>query len=120
MRSASAPGRPLEHLEQLRAAGWRLGVVTDGLAVTQTAVLEHTGLAGHLDGRGISQAEGIRKPDPAIFVRSAGRCDAGLKCAWMVGDSGWADIGGAQRAGLCTIWLRRRNVWPTGLMAPYG
>lgn len=109
----------LDHLAKLRARGWTVGVVTNGLTRTQGAVLEHTGLTRYLDGWCISEAEGIRKPDPELFARTATRCGRDISGGgWMIGDSIEADIGGAKRAGLHTIWIRRGRTWPQSLPPP--
>ncbi|MFI8943240.1 HAD family hydrolase [Streptomyces syringium] len=112
------PEPVLRGLEHLRASGWRVGVVTNGLTRTQTAVLNHTGLAQHLDGWCISEEAGIRKPDPRIFALAAERCGSDLTASWMCGDSAEADIAGAQLAGMQTTWIRRGHTWPPHLTPP--
>ncbi|MEV7426855.1 HAD family hydrolase [Streptomyces sp. NPDC091212] len=106
------PTAVLDGLTALRTAGWRLGVVTNGLTTVQQAVLDHTGLTAHLDGWCISETESIRKPDPEIFHRTATRCGTDLTDAWMIGDSPEADIVGGQNAGVPTIWISRTRSWP--------
>lgn len=109
----------LERLANLRTRGWKIGVVTNGLTRTQGAVLKHTGLIQYLDGWCISEAEGVRKPDAELFARTATRCGRDI-CdgGWMIGDSIEADIGGAKKAGLHTIWIRRGRTWPKHLPTP--
>ncbi|MGK5543374.1 HAD family hydrolase [Streptomyces sp. URMC 127] len=108
----------LDQLARLRACGWRVGVVTNGLTRTQTAVLEHSGLTQHLDGWIISEEAGIRKPDPRIFALAAERCGTGLAAGWFCGDSPEADVIGGQLAGLRTLWIRRGRSWPASLPPP--
>lgn len=108
----------LDALTRLRRAGWRTGVVTNGQSAVQQAVLDHTGLTTVLDGWCISETEGIRKPDPEIFRRTAHRCGTDLTRAVMTGDSPDADITGAHRAGLRTVWIRRGRTWPDSLPLP--
>jgi putative hydrolase of the HAD superfamily len=104
----------LDGLAGLRATGWRLGVVTNGLTTVQTMVLHHTGLTGYLDAWSVSEAVGLRKPDPQIFRLTARRCGTDLTGGWMIGDSPSADIAGARSAGLSTIWIHRGQDWPGG------
>ncbi|MBY8849656.1 hypothetical protein K7G98_14705, partial [Saccharothrix sp. MB29] len=59
------------------AAGWRIGVVTNGEPDDQGAKLRRTGLAEHLDGWCASGEAGVRKPDPAISHLAARRCGGG-------------------------------------------
>ncbi|MCX4750867.1 HAD family hydrolase [Kitasatospora sp. NBC_01287] len=81
-------------LTRLRAAGWRIGVVTNGTNEQQVAALWLTGLADLVDGWCVSEAEGLRKPDPRIFALAAERCcfpglrpaaDARAEAVLMVG-----------------------------------
>ncbi|MEV4583319.1 HAD family hydrolase [Nonomuraea jabiensis] len=91
----------LAELGDLRAVGWRVGIVTNGMADNQLGKLRRTGLADVVDGYAVSGVEGVRKPDARLFHIAAQRCGASLaKGGWMVGDNLVADIAGAQAAGL--------------------
>jgi FMN phosphatase YigB (HAD superfamily) len=101
----------LTGLARLRAAGWRIGVVTNGYELVQTNTLTSTTIADLVDGWAISGAENIWKPDVRLFEIAATRAGAALGDGWMVGDSA-ADIIGGRAAGLRTAWLdhgRRRS-----------
>ncbi|MGP3931301.1 HAD family hydrolase [Nonomuraea sp. KM88] len=102
----------LPGLADLRAAGWRVGIVTNGMADNQLGKLQQTGLANAVDGYAVSGVEGIRKPESGLFEIAAQRCGSSLaEGGWMVGDNIVADIQGAQSAGLRTIWINR-GTWP--------
>jgi putative hydrolase of the HAD superfamily len=102
----------LAGLADLRAAGWRVGIVTNGMADNQLGKLRQTGLANAVDGYAVSGVEGIRKPETGLFEIAAQRCGTSLATGgWMVGDNLIADIKGAQTAGLRTIWIDR-GTWP--------
>jgi putative hydrolase of the HAD superfamily len=73
--------------------------------------MRQAGLLALVDGWCISDVDGVRKPDPAAFHLAAARCGAGLESAWMIGDSGPADVGGAVAAGLPCVWLRHGRTW---------
>ena len=103
-----------EALDRLRAAGCRLGVVTNGHA-SQRRKIAACGLEQLVDACVVSDEIGIRKPDPAIFQVAADRCGVPLSGAWMVGDRHDADIGGARAAGIRSVWIRRGRSWPAGL-----
>lgn len=92
----------LEGLGALRAAGWRLAVVTNGAVLQQTLKLERTGIAAAVDFCCVSEAVGVRKPDPRIFAIAAEGAGAALD-GWMVGDQPGHDILGGRNAGLHTI-----------------
>lgn len=94
-------------LRLLRAEGWRLAIVTNGATTMQNAKIDHVGLRDLVDGVFVSEAEGARKPERAIFERAARGVgvELGNRTGWMVGDSLDADVAGGIGAGLRTIWL---------------
>ncbi|GII65331.1 hypothetical protein Skr01_54160 [Sphaerisporangium krabiense] len=95
-------------LTELRALGWRVGIITNGTADNQFGKIQQTGLADAVDGYAVSGIEGIRKPDVGLFEIAARRCGADLAGGgWMVGDHPVSDIGGGHTAGLRTVWIRR-------------
>ncbi|MET8336934.1 HAD family hydrolase [Streptosporangium canum] len=95
-------------LTELRAPGWRVGIVTNGTADNQLGKIQRTGLADAVDGYALSGVEGIRKPDVGLFEIAAKRCGTDLTGGgWMVGDHPVADIGGGHAAGLRTVWIDR-------------
>ncbi|MEV0383792.1 HAD family hydrolase [Nonomuraea sp. NPDC050643] len=99
-------------LAELRAAGWRVGIVTNGAAGRQLAKIRRTGLDGMVDGYAISQAEGVRKPAVELFAIAARRCGTDLgEGGWMVGDNLATDIVGARAAGLRGVWVDH-GTWP--------
>jgi FMN phosphatase YigB (HAD superfamily) len=93
----------LEGLSSLRTAGWRVAVVTNGGTVQQGIKLEHTRIGAAVDYRCVSEAVGVRKPDPRIFKIAASQTGATLDGGWMVGDHSAYDIAGGIAAGLSTI-----------------
>ncbi len=111
------PEDVIARVRALRAEGWRAAVVTNGGAGVQRAKLHHLGLPPLLDACCISGELGIRKPDPRIFEVAASRCGEDPAEAWMVGD-GEADILGAHRAGIRSIWLHRGRDWPRSDIKP--
>lgn len=102
----------LAGLSELRAAGWLVGIVTNGTADNQLGKIQRTGLANTVDAYALSGIEGIRKPDTGLFEIAARRCGASIADGgWMVGDHPIADIDGGNAAGLRTIWIDR-GAWP--------
>ncbi|WP_223167829.1 HAD family hydrolase [Nonomuraea sp. SYSU D8015] len=103
----------LDGLDRLRAAGWAIGIVTNGMADNQTGKIRRTGLAERVDGWAISGAEGVRKPDVRLFEIGAARCGTSLAGGgWMVGDDPEKDVAGGRAAGLRTIWIDRGLAGP--------
>ncbi|GAA2720474.1 MULTISPECIES: HAD family hydrolase [Streptomyces] len=100
-------------LTGLREAGWRLGVVTNGMVDNQTAKLRRAGLYDLVDAVVISDAVEIRKPDARIFHHALTRLGAKSgPHVVMVGDSLENDITGAHRAGLATVWVSHGRPLP--------
>ena len=100
-------------LRVVRAAGWRIGIVTNGGELQERKILA-SGLAPLVDGWAVSGIEGVRKPDRALFVRAAARAGAPLddrREVWVVGDDPVADIGGGHDLGATTVWLHRERTW---------
>jgi HAD superfamily hydrolase (TIGR01549 family) len=105
-------------LRQLRAAGWRIGIVTNGMPDNQLGKIRNTGLDRLVDAWSISGEVGIRKPDPGIFHRTAERCGSRATDGWMIGDSLTLDIAGGYAAGMRTIWIRPHHPVPSLVQNP--
>jgi putative hydrolase of the HAD superfamily len=58
----------------------------------------------------ISETEGLRKPDPELFQRAAGRVGASVDRCCFVGDHPSVDVAGAMAAGLQAFW-KRTSYW---------
>ncbi len=111
----------IELLQNLRADGYKLGIITNGSIRTQQPKIEQGGLALLVDLALISEAEGIRKPDAAIFLRAAERLGVEPDECVMVGDNPVADIGGALAVGMKGVWRQGHLPWPTDLLLqPHG
>ena len=91
-------------LQCLRERGMKLGVITNGETGWQQRKIDSLGITSWFDAILISEAEGVRKPDPEIFRRALARCGVEAFEAMFVGDNPEADIGGALQAGLHAAW----------------
>ncbi|MEQ7846188.1 HAD family hydrolase [Nocardioides kribbensis] len=91
-------------LTELRAAGWTLGIVTNGMLDNQEGKIRRTCLDSLVDGWVVSDDVGVRKPAPAIFEALASRLGCALE-GWMIGDSLELDVAGGAAVGLRTAWL---------------
>lgn len=100
-------------LDDARARGWTIAVVTNGPTIGQTRKLQATGLDGIVDAVCISEELGVAKPDPLIFRTAAERAGVSLEGAWMVGDNLDADIAGAHGVGARSVWVKRDWDWMT-------
>ncbi len=75
---------------------------------TALEVLDDAGLREHLQAIVISDAAGIRKPRPEIFQQVLDELGTSPEATLHVGDNLSADISGASRLGLRTVWITRR------------
>lgn len=107
-----------EALGRARRADWRIAVVTNGTTAQQNRKIAVLGLGSLVDAVVVSEAAGVRKPDPRIFRIAADAAGSPLTGAWMIGDSTAADIGGARAAGIDSVWLQRGRSWPSEEFRP--
>jgi putative hydrolase of the HAD superfamily len=97
-----------ELLRQLRAAGVRTGLLTNGPSWMQRRKVEALGLEAQLDAIGISEELGAAKPDPAAFSAAVELVGCAAEETVMVGDHLDWDVRGALAAGM------RGAVWVAG------
>jgi putative hydrolase of the HAD superfamily len=97
-------------LAQLRALGFKLGLITNGSLRMQSRKLECLALSPLFDTILISDAEGISKPDRQIFHRALERLNTSAAQAVFVGDHPDVDVAGARAAGMRAIWRRDSKV----------
>jgi len=93
-------------LVALRAAGFKLGLITNGSVRMQSGKLESLSLPVLFDTVLISDAEGVSKPDPEIFRRALARLGVDAAHACYVGNHPDIDVAGARGAGLKGVWRR--------------
>jgi putative hydrolase of the HAD superfamily len=102
-------------LEQLRARGIRLGLVTNGTGPDQRAKIERFELARHFDHILIEGEFGCGKPDLRVYRAAMEALSARPEDTWFVGDNLEWDVAAPQRLGLCGVWVdRARAGLPTG------
>ena len=105
-----------ETVAAIRDGGRLTGIITNGNERVQLAKLDATGLADLFDTVVVSEAVGLRKPDPAIFRLAAANLGIATDAALFVGDNPEVDIVGAAGAGMQTAWFRNGLSWPEGLL----
>jgi putative hydrolase of the HAD superfamily len=96
----------LPTLEELRGAGYRLGVIANQPSQVRDA-LERDGLVPYFETWGVSDDLGLHKPDPALFVRTLELAGVPAERTAMVGDRLDYDMVPARAAGMRTIWVLR-------------
>lgn len=98
-------------LQQLQTTGLALGIISNGHGELQIATIRTLGIEACFSVISISEREGLRKPDPAIFLRAVDRLDTSADRAVFVGDHPLSDVAGARAAGLRAVW-KRDPLWP--------
>lgn len=98
----------------------RLGLCSNfSHAETARGILAESGLARHLSSIVVSEEVGLRKPRPEIFARVVDSLGLAPREILHVGDDLHADVGGAARAGMRTVWLTRRIRDPDAALAAH-
>jgi len=92
-------------LLSLRDSGYKLGAITNGLAVKQWEKLIRLGIQHFFDVVIISEEVGRNKPDREMFELAAKRIGCKPKESAMVGDRIDRDISGANKAGMLTVQI---------------
>jgi HAD superfamily hydrolase (TIGR01662 family) len=96
-------------LAELRRQGYRLGLVSNaGYDEDVQALVDQSGFRPYLEYVISSAAAGIRKPHPDIFEAALAYFGVPAARAVMVGDFLQADVLGANRLGMGSVWITRR------------
>lgn len=96
-------------LESLRASGRRLGIVSNAADDEDVQTLvDLANLRPYFDFVITSAAVSHRKPSQAIFKLALDYWGAKPEQVAMVGDTLSADVEGANRSGITSIWISRR------------
>lgn len=94
-----------ESLDEL-SRFYQLGLISNGRGEFQQRTLNALGISDRFQVVLISEIEGLRKPDAAIFHRALQRLSCEPAEAVYVGDHPEADVRAARSAGLRGIWKR--------------
>jgi putative hydrolase of the HAD superfamily len=109
----------LHTLRALRAAGFLLGVVTNGSSVSQRTKLNVLGMAELVDVIIISGEVQVKKPALGIFTHALKGLGVTAGACLFVGDNPRNDVSGALDIGMRAAWLRtHRHAWPSDLPSP--
>jgi putative hydrolase of the HAD superfamily len=94
----------IEILERLKKRGYRLGMITNGFGDFQSRNIQALGISEYFEVILISELEGIRKPDPAIFLRAAEKMNLLPEECVYVGDHPTNDVIASKDVGMRGIW----------------
>lgn len=101
-----------EMLVQLRAAGYKLGIITDGRPEGQRAKIESLGLIEYVDHIIITDELGgieYRKPNDTAFRMMKEKLDVEYSEMCYVGDNIKKDFVAPEKLGMRCIWFRNKD-----------
>ncbi|WP_339145988.1 MULTISPECIES: HAD-IA family hydrolase [unclassified Sutcliffiella] len=99
-----------ETLIKLAEDNLSLGMITNGFEAFQMNNIKALGIESFFQSILISEREGIKKPNPEIFLRSAQLLQASTKECLFVGDHPENDINAAKAVGMTTVW-KKDSYW---------
>jgi len=94
----------IELLDGLKEKGYKLAMITNGFGDFQASNIQALQIAHYFDEILISEREGLRKPDPAIFLRAAEKLNVATEACVYVGDHPVNDITASKATGMKGIW----------------
>jgi putative hydrolase of the HAD superfamily len=99
-------------LTQLKSNGVRIALVSNGYGQFQYDNFKALGISHLFDEVLISEWEGLRKPDSAIFIRALSKLGVEAEEALFVGDHPENDIRASRTVGIKAVWKRNNPISP--------
>jgi putative hydrolase of the HAD superfamily len=93
-------------LEKLKNSHIRLAIITNGRGQFQLDNIKALGIEKYFDTILISEWEGMKKPNPEIFIRAVKQLNVSPEQSIFVGDHPENDVKAAQNVGMKGIWKR--------------
>jgi putative hydrolase of the HAD superfamily len=97
-------------LIELRNSGVKIALISNGYGQFQYDNFNSLGIGHLFDEVLISEWEGLRKPDPAIFIRALSKLGVEAAEALFVGDHPENDIRASRADGMKAAWKRNDTV----------
>lgn len=98
----------LEVLEYLQPR-YRMHIITNGFDEVQALKLEKSRISHFFHTVTTSEEVGLKKPHPVIFETALGKAAVDARKSIMIGDTFEADILGAEKAGMQTLFFNYRK-----------
>jgi putative hydrolase of the HAD superfamily len=92
-------------IDELKARGVKLALVTNGAAETQRAKVERFAFAHRFDHIQIEGEHGFGKPEERAYLHAMDALGVTAGDTWMVGDNLEWEIAAPQRLGIYAIWM---------------
>ncbi|WP_368505015.1 HAD family hydrolase [Alkalihalophilus sp. As8PL] len=97
-----------EMLEQLKNHNLTIGMITNGKGQFQFDNIRALGIESYFDRIFISEWEGMKKPDPALFRHALDTLNVQANESVFVGDHPGNDVRAARDVGMRVIWKEDR------------
>jgi putative hydrolase of the HAD superfamily len=94
-----------EAIDEFKARGVKLALVTNGAAVAQRAKVERFMLAHRFDHVQIEGEHGFGKPDERAYLHAMEALGVTAGETWMIGDNLEWEVQAPQRLGIYAIWM---------------
>ncbi|WP_373057141.1 YjjG family noncanonical pyrimidine nucleotidase [Zunongwangia sp. H14] len=94
----------IEMLEYLKP-NYRMHIITNGFEEVQRKKMTTSGIFNYFDTITTSEEAGVKKPHSGIFEKALAKSSAIAENSVMIGDNYEADIIGAEKAGLQSIYF---------------
>ncbi|MBW7455667.1 HAD family hydrolase, partial [Paenibacillus sepulcri] len=102
----------IEMLDRLKRENYKLGLITNAVGDFQFRNIQAIGIDPYFEAILISGWEGIRKPDPEIFLRALKKLGVEAGESVYIGDHPVNDVQAARNAGMKGIW-KKDSQWET-------
>jgi len=96
-----------------------LAIVTNGSTKAQQAKIKHSGIRDFFVTIVVSEAFGVKKPDPSIYQEAASKLKAAPADCWFVGDHPVNDVWGSKQVGYHSAWIHLDRPWSSELSRCY-
>ncbi|WP_078434074.1 HAD family hydrolase [Metabacillus halosaccharovorans] len=96
----------IQMLEELKSSNLKLGIITNGYGQFQMDNIKALGIENYFEVILVSELEGLKKPDPKIFIRALEQLNASPEQSIFLGDHPKNDVKAAQNVGMKGIWKK--------------
>ncbi|CAB1222819.1 HAD family hydrolase [Acinetobacter bouvetii] len=93
-------------LTELKQAGYKLAVISNGGHATRLTILQGLGFSHYFHEIVSSELAGLSKPNPEIFLYTCQKLAVEPEHCLFVGDHPVNDVQGAMAAGMQALWLQ--------------
>ncbi|MCT2534239.1 HAD family hydrolase [Aquibacillus koreensis] len=96
-------------LSELLRRDIKMGIITNGFTDFQLGNIEALDITSYFQSILVSEQEGVRKPEPAIFKRALSRMQTDPSQSVFVGDHPVNDIKAAKDLGMTSVWVNNKH-----------